>query len=65
MDHTALDYRISEFDTQQQADDYEAWLNKKIVEARASATVSHEEAMAHFSAKRAERIAKLKNAVAS
>ncbi len=62
MESTALDYRISEFDTQQQADDYDIWLKKKITQARASPTVSHEEAMAHFAAKRAERIEKLKNA---
>ncbi len=29
MESTALDYRISEFDTQQQADDYDIWLKKR------------------------------------
>ncbi|ASK27160.1 hypothetical protein [Neisseria chenwenguii] len=65
MNTATLDNRISEFDTQQQADDYEAWLKKKIEEARVSPTVSHEEARVHFAAKRTERIVKLKNAAAS
>lgn len=56
MDNLALDCRLSEFQTQQEADEYNSWLHAKIVEARNSETVSHEEALAHFAAKRIERL---------
>ena len=55
MNTLTLDDRISEFPTRQEADDYAAWLEEKIDEARRSPVVSHEEAQAHFAAKRAER----------
>ncbi len=64
MSTIELDYRISEFNTQQEADDYDAWLLKKVEEARKSKLVSHEEAMEHFATKRAERLERLKNAPA-
>ncbi|WP_373746537.1 hypothetical protein [Neisseria dentiae] len=32
MKTVALDYRISEFDTRQQADDYDIWFRKKVEE---------------------------------
>lgn len=65
MNTLALDYRISEFPTQQEAENYDSWLLAKIEEARNAPTLSHEEALAHFAAKRAERLEKLKNAAAS
>ena len=64
MNSLSLDYRLSEFATKQDEDAYGAWLHAKVAEARRSPTVSHEEAMAHFAAKRAERLKKLQNATA-
>jgi hypothetical protein len=65
MNTAVLDYRISEFTTRQEADDYDTWLIQGIEKARKSKVVSHDEAMAHFTAKRAERLESLKNATAS
>lgn len=57
MNTLTLDYRISEFPTQQEADDYDSWLLAKIEEVRTAPEVSHEKALSHFAAKRAERLA--------
>lgn len=62
MNTAVLDYRISEFETQQEASDYDTWLAETVVEARKSPTVSHDEALVHFAAKRIQRMEKLKNA---
>ncbi|WP_304716910.1 type II toxin-antitoxin system RelB family antitoxin, partial [Neisseria viridiae] len=65
MTTAVLDYRLSEFDTVQEAEDYDTWLARKVEEARDAEIVSHEDAMAHFAAKRAERLKGLKNASAA
>ncbi|HFC8536279.1 TPA: hypothetical protein ACFP4Y_000610 [Neisseria bacilliformis] len=62
MTTMTLDDRVSEFETRADADDYGRWLHEKIREARQSPVVSHEEAQAHFAAKRAERLGKLSDA---
>lgn len=62
MNTTVLDYRISEFTTQQEANDYDTWLLQGIEKARKSKVFSHDEAMAYFAAKRAERLERVKNA---
>ncbi|HFC8550088.1 MULTISPECIES: hypothetical protein [Neisseria] len=63
MTTAVLDYRLSEFDTVQEAEDYDTWLTRKVEEARNAEIVSHESAMAHFAAKRSERLKGLKNAL--
>lgn len=57
-----LDPRLSEFDSPDEADSYRQWLESKVEAARASPTVSHEEALAHFEQQRMKRLGRLKNA---
>ena len=63
MDQT-LDFRLSEFDTQSQADTYDAWFHAKIAAARQSQApaIPHDEVVARARARMAERMDKLKAA---
>jgi hypothetical protein len=54
-----LDPRLSEFDSDKDAASYHEWFSEKVSAARQSSTVSHDEALAHFSKKRAERLERL------
>lgn len=57
-----LDPLVYEFDNQNEADDYHAWLTAEVEEARKSPVVSHEEAVNRLDANRAHLLEKLKNA---
>jgi len=48
--NTPLDPRISEFETQQQADSYDSWFHAKVQEAMASSKprVPHDQVMAQM-----------------
>lgn len=59
---STLDPRLSEFATQSEAERYDIWFREKVAAARQSPVVSHQEALAHFERKRAERLEQLKNA---
>ncbi|STZ76963.1 type II toxin-antitoxin system RelB family antitoxin [Bergeriella denitrificans] len=61
MNTLKLDPRLHEFDNTQAANEYDTWFRAKVAEARQAPTVSHEAALAHFAAKRAERLEKLKH----
>ncbi|ASK27161.1 hypothetical protein BG910_04885 [Neisseria chenwenguii] len=46
MSNVVLDYRVSEFDTQQQADDYDVWFRQKVEEGLKCKTFhTHDEVM--------------------
>lgn len=56
MNTAILDYRISEFDTRQQADDYGAWFRKKVGEGLKCETYhTHDEVLGKLHQRRAER----------
>lgn len=59
---TKLDSLVSQFDTQQEADEYAAWLTKKVEKALQSKTwYTHEEVVARAAQRRAELLVGLKN----
>ncbi|EGZ50895.1 type II toxin-antitoxin system RelB family antitoxin [Neisseria wadsworthii] len=57
-----LDPRLSEFDTEKEAESYNRWLKNKVESARSAPVVSHEEALAHFEKQRIKRLERLQNA---
>lgn len=58
-----LDPLVSQFDTQQQADEYGQWLTKKVEKALKSKTWhTQEEVVANAARRRAELLTELKNA---
>ncbi|RPD90874.1 hypothetical protein EGK75_00540 [Neisseria weixii] len=58
-----LDPILSQFDTQQQADDYHAWLSDKVEKGLSSETWhEQEDVLARAARRRAELMANLKNA---
>ncbi|WP_066570563.1 hypothetical protein [Snodgrassella sp. CFCC 13594] len=58
-----LDPIVSQFDTQQQADEYNQWLTKKVEASLASDKWhSHEDVIAYSAHRRAELLSGLKNA---
>lgn len=60
--HAALDPRISEFATREEADAYDVWFRAKVQAARQAPSVSHAKALEHFARKRAQRMEKLRHA---
>ncbi|MDO4907817.1 hypothetical protein [Neisseria sp.] len=56
MNAAASDYRISEFDTQQEAEDYDVWFREKVEEGlKCDKFHTHDEVLAQLRQRRAAR----------